>query len=311
MKIAHRFEALLASGLIAGFRAMPWKTSLAAGAAMGDTAWRAGLRRKVAEENLARAFPEWSEERRATVLREHYRELGRVFAEYARLPELAHAPPGEVIAEIRNREILDQAHRGGGPVILMSGHFGNIELLGAALSRIHPVDFVVRPLSNPAVDRKIQRLRGAAGVGSIDASRGLRGVYRALDAGHWVAFLADQDARSHGVFVPFLGRPASTPVGPARLALATGAPVILGFTTRLPDGRHDLEIEPPLAVPDRKDLDAVERLTALHTARLEAWVRKRPELWLWLHRRWKTAPPTSAAGAAPQIERTGDLHASL
>ncbi len=305
MKLRHEFEALLARGAVAGLRAVSWRAALAVGAALGETVWRAGLRRRVAEENLARAFPDWSAARRGEVLHEHYRELGRIFSEYARLPELAQAPPGEVIAEIHNADPLEEAHRRGGPVILMSGHFGNIELLGAALTRIHPVDFVVRPLSNRSVDRMIQRLRSEAGVGCIDAGRGLRGVYRSLEAGRWVAFLADQDARRHGVFVPFFGRPASTPVGPARLALATGTPIVMGFCARRPDGRHELTIEPPLPMLDRRDPAAVEQLTALHTARLEAWVRRRPEAWFWLHRRWKTAPPPSAA------DRLGDLHASL
>jgi len=116
-------------------------------------------------------------------------------------------------------------------------------------------------------------------------------VFRALRENRWVAVVADQDARRNGVFVPFFGRGCSTPTGPAELALRTGAPIIMGFETRRPDGRHELDLLPPLAMPEGRDGAAVTALTAAHTAVLEAWVRRRPSSWFWLHRRWKTRPP--------------------
>jgi KDO2-lipid IV(A) lauroyltransferase len=84
-------------------------------------------------------------------------------------------------------------------------------------------------------------------------------------------------------------------VGPARIAIATGAPIVMGFCVREPDGRIVLEIEPPLEVEDPRAKDAVVDLTARHTARLEHWVRRHPAMWFWLHRRWKTRPPERAA----------------
>jgi KDO2-lipid IV(A) lauroyltransferase len=162
------------------------------------------------------------------------------------------------------------------------------------------VDVLVRPLSNPGVEALIARERRAAGVGVISADTGARRVFEALRAGRWVAMVADQDARRHGVFVPFLGRPASTPTGPARIALATGAPIVMGFVTRREDGRLELDVEPALVSPDPRSPDAVRTLTALHAARLEAWVRRHPAQWFWLHRRWKTAAP-AAPGAADSI----------
>jgi KDO2-lipid IV(A) lauroyltransferase len=93
--------------------------------------------------------------------------------------------------------------------------------------------------------------------------------------------------------VPFFGRLTSTPIGPARIALATGACFLSAFATRTPDGRIVVEVEAPLVVPEPHAPDAVERLTALHVARLEARVRARPEFWFWLHRRWKTPPPST------------------
>ncbi len=296
------FEALVVRGLIAGLRTMSWRRALALGERLGGLARALGLRRRVAEENLARAFPERTAAERAAILREHYRELGRVVAEYARLAELARTPRGQVVAEVRGEEHLERA-RGRG-AILLTGHYSSFELLGACIGQSHPLDVVARPLSNPRVEALIARERRAAGIGVISADTEARRVYQALRAGRWVAMVADQDARRHGAFVPFLGRPASTTTGPARLALATGAPIIMGFVTRRADGRLELEVERPLDSPEPGAVDAALVLTARHVARLEAWVRKRPELWFWLHRRWKTAPPApgaragTAAGAA-------------
>ncbi len=289
MRARHALETLLVRALVGGARALPWRRSLTLGRALGDGARAAGLRRRVAEDNLARAFPERGPAERDAILREHYRELGRVVVEYARLAELARSPGETRVAAVRGLEHLDAA-RGRG-AILLTGHYGNFEALGAWIGQRHPVDAVTRPLSNAGVDALLARERFAAGLGTIDADSGIRRVYHSLRAGRWVAMVADQDARHHGVFVPFLGRLASTATGPARMALAARVPIIMGFVTRRADLRLELDIEPPLTAPDPRAADAAIALTALHVSRLEARVRARPELWFWLHRRWKTPPP--------------------
>jgi KDO2-lipid IV(A) lauroyltransferase len=290
----HAAEAVLVRALAAGAGALRGRASHAAGARLGDLAHALGVRRRVAEDNLARAFPGRDAAWRARVLRDHYRELGRVVLEYPRLAELA-AGGDEVLAGIRGLEHLAEARGRGRGCVLVTAHFGNFELAGAAVARHHPLDFVYRPLSNPAVEAWIGRIRARAGVGLIPVGAGLRRTFESLRANRCVALLGDQDARRHGVFVRFLGRPASTPVGPAVLALRTGAPLLFAVTFRGGDGRHVITIEPPLALDDPRAPDAVTRLTALHASRLEAWVRQRPEMWFWLHRRWKTPPPDAAA----------------
>jgi KDO2-lipid IV(A) lauroyltransferase len=284
-------------GLAAGLGRLPWRSALAAGARLGDTARALRLRRRVAEENLRIAFPEAPPAWRDDVLVNHYRELGRVAIEYPRMPTLARAGPGEVIAAATGLEHLEAARAAGRGALLLTGHLGNFELLGAWLARIHPLDFVVKPLSNPSVEGLLARWRADAGVGRIPLGAGVRGVFEALRANRWVALVADQDARRHGAFVPFFGRLTSTPKGPAELALRTGAPLIMGFTHRRDDGRHTIDMQPPLDVPDRRAPDAVEELTARHAAALEAEVRSHPASWFWLHRRWKTAPPAAQAAA--------------
>ena len=295
MSAAHAFETLLVQALAGAVRTLSWERSLALGERLGALAHRLKLRRRVAEDNLERAFPERTPRERAAILRAHYRELGRVVVEYARLAELARAPRGRVVAEVRGSEHLEAA-RGRG-AILLSGHFGNFELLGAVLGQMNPVDEIVRPLSNPGVEAILAHQRAGAGLTSISADRGIRRVFESLRAGRWVAMVGDQDARRHGVFVPFLNRPASTALGPARIALATGAPIIMGFVTRAGDRRLVLDVEPPLAIAEPDAPDAALRLTALHSARLEAQVRAHPEMWFWLHRRWKTQPPSAPVAA--------------
>jgi len=285
--IQHDLEHFLVRAAFGASRGLSRAHALNMGAAVGALAYRLGIRARVARENLARAFPEWSAEQREETLKRHYAELGRVALEYASLAELVRAPLGEVLIEVVGIEHLERA-RGRG-AILLSGHFGNFEFEGARLGQMNPVDFVVRPLSNPRVEEEVRRLRAGAGVGTIDAGS-VREVYRAIRAGRWVAMLADQDARRQGIFVPFLGTPASTVLGPARIALATGAPIIMGFDFRQEDGRHVLEVQPPLEAPDPASPDAAETLTRRHVEVLEQMIRRRPEAWFWLHRRWKTRP---------------------
>lgn len=294
---AHALEALGVGTLDRLVRAIGWPPSRALGAGLGAALGAAGLRRRVARENLARAFPTLPLPEREAILARHYRELGRVALEYPLIPQLSVAPMGDVFAAVHGFEHIEGALAGGRGAIFLSGHFGNFELGAAWLARRCPVDLVVRPLSNPRVDAWLSDLRRRAGFGLIRADVGVRAVFESLRAGRAIAMLADQDARKHGVFVPFLGVPASTPVGPARVALATGAPIVTGYVTRREDGRHELDIEPPL-VEQGRDASAALRLTARHTDRLTARVRQHPEAWFWLHRRWKTAPPAGVGAAA-------------
>src|SRR5206468_571068 len=111
---------------------------LAVGATLGDGLRRMGARRRTAATNLDRAFPDRPPEERDRILRAHYRELGRIAAEYARLAELARAPAGEVIAGVQGMQYLLEARAAGRGAILLSGHFGNIELAGAFLGQTHP-----------------------------------------------------------------------------------------------------------------------------------------------------------------------------
>lgn len=291
-KPAHVVETALLHAAAGTLRALPRPAALAAGARLGDTLRAFGLRARVARENLARAFPERDAAWRERVLHEHYRELGRTAADYARLPALVRGPRERVFTSFDGEEHLREALALGRGVILLTGHFGHFELMGAALTRQAPVAFIVKPLSNPGAEAWLTRLRQQCGVDVLHIGAGIRSVIKRLRAGGVVAMLADQDARKDGVFVPFFGIPSSTPTGPAWLALSTGAPIVFGACVREGDGRYRAQVD-PMHVPSgaASDAEAVRALTAWHTARLERAVRERPESWFWLHKRWKTAPP--------------------
>ncbi len=291
MSATHRFESLLVRGIAAAARAGSWRQAVRMGERIGGLVETLGIRRSVALGNLAIAFPEWSLEQRLEILRAHYRELGRVACEYARLPELVAAADGEVIAEFGGQEHMEAVRRRGKGALFVTGHLGNFELLGARVGRDHPISFLVRKLSNPQVETWITELRRKAGVGVIPVGSGVRQIYQALRENQWVAVAADQDAGRRGLFVPFFGRLSSTAPGPAELSLRTGAPIVMAVTTRREDLRHEMRLMPPLWPEGGSTPESVRALTARQAAVLEGWVREHPAEWFWLHRRWKTAPP--------------------
>jgi hypothetical protein len=210
-------------------------------------------------------------------------------------------------------EHVAAARARGKGVVLVTGHFGAYEALGAAIARAgHPVHFLVRGPSNARVDALLQDARRSLGVGILPHGSGVRAAREVLHRNECLAIVADQDAGHDGLFVDWFGTPASTPRGPAQFVVRTGAPLVVGYLRRLPGGRYDGEILPPFDPPGSGDRDAdVRAVTAWHAAQLEQWVRRWPEQWLWTHRRWKTAPPeTHVATAAPAPVAAGGAAAS-
>jgi KDO2-lipid IV(A) lauroyltransferase len=246
----------------------------------------------VARENLARAFPDLDDKQIRRLAEDCYRHFGALLAEFARLPLLR---PGNVpdLVDFEGLEYLDRALQAGRGGIVVSGHFGNWELMGAGASVLgYPVCYVVTGQENERVERLMDRQRERAGITIIKRNEALRGVIKVLRENRLVAILSDQDAHEAGAFVPFFGRPASTPRGAATFALRTGAALLFGESYRQGTGRLKVRFEP---VP-RDDLpadrdQAVWELTRRFTARLEEAVRRHPEQWFWMHRRWKTPPP--------------------
>jgi len=289
----HRLEDLALRAVVFPLGPLGWRGARALGAALGAFVWRfLPVRRKVARENIARAFPDLSARDVDRIGRAAYRNLGRTFFEFARF---GAATPEEVreIVRFERTDLLDDALAEGRGAILFTGHFGNFDLYGAAIAAAgYPIDVLVQKQSNRAVDERVRRWRARMGAGVIYRGMGVRAILLALRRNRFVAIVADQDARERGIFVDFLGTPASTPKGPALLAHRTGAPILFGTLKRLPDGTHCGRLEGPIRADREKDEeDEARRITALLAEKLGNAIRDDPEQYFWPHRRWKTPPP--------------------
>jgi KDO2-lipid IV(A) lauroyltransferase len=241
-------------------------------------------------ENLMLAFPERSPAERAAICRRSFQHLGMMLVE---LGLLLVGDPARMLARVTVEGLSHLPGHDGHGVLLLSAHLGNWELLGLAHALSgRPLAVVVRPLDSARLNRLAKRLRTRTGMELIPKRRALRAVLDALRRGRMVGILLDQNAtRLDGVFVPFFGRLASTSRSLAVLALRTGTPIVPVFIHRERNGHHRIIVEPPIEGPVSLSGDgAIVELTAACSQRIEEAVRRRPEQWLWLHRRWRTRP---------------------
>ncbi len=288
------FDFLLLYGLLLLARPLPRRFLLAVGRWLGWLTWHVfRYRRTVVLENLQHAFGNEMDARRLRKLAlDFYRHLGMTLMEFLVFPRLRRRDFLELV-EVEGDRHLQAVVRQGRGALFVTGHLGNWELLAArAAASGFKVTAAAKTQSNARVDRIQNDIRHRAGVGILRTDSGVRGMLKALRGGGILALVADQDAGREGCFVDFLGRPASFFKGPALLAYRTGVPLVTVFIQRLPGGRHRVVFEPPVvADPGWDEATAVRELTAHHAARLEAAVRRAPEQYFWVHRRWKTRPP--------------------
>lgn len=251
------------------------------------------------------AFPERDRGWVEATARACFEHVGR---ESLSLAALARGGVDEVRRRVEVFEGLDALRAAvdeGRGVVIASGHFGNWELAGSAMPAFGlPADAVMQRLKNPRLTTFIQELRARLGMGLINRVDAWDPMIESLAARRIVAFVADQDARHRGVFVPFFGRLASTHRSPALLALRTGAPFFVGGANRVGNRRYHawaVRLDPPPGVGVKEQ---VADLTRRWTAELERRVRLYPEQYFWHHRRWKTAAPGTAAMASGMKSRT-------
>ena len=249
-------------------------------------------RRRVAAENIAQAFPDWREADRDALLRAHFEHLGLTVMETA----VAWGASDAVLDEhfdtrfdVLGLELLEAARSEGRGILLAGCHLLTLELCGALLARRMPLDAVQRRHDGRTVDALQTHGRGRH-YGALLDKHDVRAVLRRLRDGHVVWLAADQDAGPrHGVFVPFFGRLASTQRAPARLVRLAGAALLrVDHWRDTATGRWTLRFA-AIDVPEAADDEAA---TARITASIEAAVREHPEQYLWVHRRFKTRPPS-------------------
>lgn len=271
------------------FASVPRSAALRLGRALGRLAWSLGGReRGRALDHLALAFPELPAEERRRIAREAFLHQGMNGAE---LLHLLRRDAREVLPhlEVQGWENMAAARATGRPILLLTGHCGNWELIAVpARERGAPLAAIARPADDPRLQQIVRDIREH--LGSITIERGTRKAARqileVLRGGGAIAMLIDQDTKVDGVWVPFFGRPAFTPVGPAEMALKQDMQVVPAFIERRPDRGHLLRFLPVLGLPqDTRDA------TARMTAEIEQQVRRRPEQWVWWHRRWRRQPP--------------------
>lgn len=245
---------------------------------------------RVAEANLRMAMPELDRAARREVIRGVWENLGRTAGEFPHLGHLQEngSGPGWEIVGMEHIEAL--AARGG-PAILFTGHIGNWEVLvPATLRKGIDAAGLYRPSDNPQFDEIVLELRRAAGGANIKlfpkGAQGARQTLLHLRQGGFVGLLQDQKMND-GIEARFFDRPAMTASALAALALRMRCPVLPTYVQRIAPARFRVTFEPPLPLPDSGDRGAdVAALTQAANDRLEAWIRAKPESWLWLHRRW-------------------------
>jgi KDO2-lipid IV(A) lauroyltransferase len=288
----HRLEYGGLLAVRAVLRVLPMPMVLAAGTLLGR-AFHAVDRshRRLALNNLAAAFPVRTADERAAIARGMFAHFGRLLTV---LLKFSTMQPPEMLArvEFEGHERVLAAHAQGRGALLFTGHFGywEINALVHAL-RLHPIAVMARPLDNPLLNDLLERVRSLTGNTVIYRRGALRRVLRTLAANQAVALLIDQHIHSDAVHVDFFNRPAATTAALAAIALRTGAPVIPVFALPLPGGRFRMVYEHAVDPPAADDADAIRDFTQRCTDVLEMYVRRYPELWLWMHRRWRDVEP--------------------
>lgn len=299
--IAHTAEYLALRGTVAALTALPWQRAGQLGAGLGTLGFRPlGIRRAVVESQLRAAFPELDDREILRISRASYAHLGRTAIETALVPSLDRPAIVDLFERITGWNFIEDGIRSGRGVILVTGHLGNWELGGAYLAaRGVPVDAIVRHMANPRFDRYLNMTRASLGIRVVYDDQAVRQTPRALREGRLVAFLADQGVRGlASTFVPFFGRLAKTPRGPAVFALRLDAPIVFGAAIRQPSGRYQMTFE-PVEVTRTGDRERdTDEIVARYTAALERWVRIAPEQYLWQHRRWRRQPPNAPTRSA-------------
>jgi|ETNmetMinimDraft_35_1059890.scaffolds.fasta_scaffold23797_2 KDO2-lipid IV(A) lauroyltransferase len=313
-RIRHRCEyaALVTAGEAIGL--LPWRLTRWLGRSLGSAFYLVdGPHRRLTVANLQAAFPARSPKECRALARATFQHFGRLAVDLLKFRTLSpDAMLGMVEVDPAGAERVEQAQAGGRGILFLTGHFGFWEIQALAHGlRFGPMSVMARALDNPHVHELLERIRVSTGNSVIYRRGALRRVFRTLGGNGAVGMLIDQHVQPRdAVYVDFFNRPAATTAALAVLAARTGAPVIPLFALPLDDGRYRLVYEPAVEPPENETPDALRAFTQRCTDVLEMYVRRYPDLWLWMHRRWRdreseletTAGMFPAASPEPDAE---------
>src|SRR5262245_56806449 len=272
---------------------LSWPAALGLARGLAWIAWRFHHRsRQVALDNLRHAFPQLSDAQIERIVRATYDHLFTVLVEMIRLPRVlrahnmgkyfTYARPGDF------ERVIDWPKRGR-PLLVLTGHFGNWEVLSYITGMYGYRGCVVaRRLDNPYLERFLCRFRKNTGIDILDKNEDYPKIQALLGGGGFLGMVGDQDAGARGLFVNFLGRPASTFKSIALLSLEYSAPIMVMGAARIGHPlQYHLYLE-DVILPEEyaKHADPVRAITQRYTDSLERMVRRHPEQYFWLHRRW-------------------------
>ena len=289
--------------VILPLRYSPWGLARLFGKGLGTLLYHTLKRyRKVAHKNLTLIYSsEKSPHEIAQMAKAVYQHFGQLATEFIKLPTLDRSAVDKIVT-VEGEENLKQALAEGRGVLIMTGHFGNWEMLARWFTTHgYTLNVVARDARVKNASKMLEETRRGSGANVLLRGNSARGVLQHLKMNELIGILPDQNAID--VFVPFFGFPTGTVDGPAIFHLKTQAPLVFSWCVRTPDNRYHITFEPPVVhLPSGDKPKDVETIMTLVNAHLEAQIRKHPTQWLWLHDRWKASPGVFPEGEANMLE---------
>jgi len=283
--VQSRIEYILFLGLYHSVKWLPLKTiKFMTSKIMIFGGMVLGIRKATAEKNLKMVFPDLKDKERNYIMREMYSEMGKTAAEtyFADFDKLYDDVELEGWENLEDALALDKG------VIIASCHTGNWELAGRFIHERHKLGVIYKKLRNRYMNDFTYNMRDNKGLVLINVKKALRLIIKLLKQKYIVTIMLDQNARKNGIKTNFLGYPASTFVGTAKIAIKTKTPIVPAVAIRLPNGKHKFFFEKPI-LPDEYDNspEDIRKLTERASQQLEKYILKYPEQWFWVHRRWR------------------------
>ncbi len=275
--------------LVRVLQSLPFDRAVGAGKKIGHLLYLLmGSRTKMAAENISRSLNIEAAPAQE-IAKNAFCNIGATFTEFINLPSRDDDFFDNNIELVDEENFLKAKEQGKG-VLLLTAHLGNWEILGALHQRrFGQIHVVYRKTKNPYVDSFIDNSRKACGFKTIPHRNAVRKIMSALKKGDTVGLLLDQHAmQQDAIVVDFFGRPAATNYGLALIALKTGAPVIPIFLVRTEEGRYRCHFDKPVELTTTGDMDEnIRSATIKFNTVIEKYIRKYPDQWFWIHKRWK------------------------